>query len=76
MTTWLMVQSTLEKHGLKRDGDQWRCNNPWRGGSDGMSFRIKVASDGEHGTYTDFMSEEKGSLYDLAEKIGNVARLT
>lgn len=70
MTTWLNVQSRLEGFGLRKDGgDQWRCNNPWRAGADGMSFRLKVAPDGEHGTFFDHNSDEKGSLYDLAEKL-------
>lgn len=69
MTTWLNVQSVLDGHGLRRDGDQWRCNNPWRTGADSMSFRVKVAPDGEHGSFYDHTSEEKGSLYELAEKL-------
>jgi hypothetical protein len=70
MTTWLKVHSYLDRFGLKTDGgDQWRCNNPWRVGADSMSFRLKIAADGEHGSYFDHASDEKGSLYELAEKL-------
>lgn len=69
MTTWDSIHAYLDGYGLKADGgDQFRCNNPWRAGSDSMSLRIKVAADGEHGTYFDHVSDEKGSLYELAEK--------
>lgn len=70
MTTWLKIHAYLDSYGLKPDGnEQYRCNNPWRVGADSMSLRIKVAADGEHGTYFDHASDEKGSLYELAEKI-------
>lgn len=70
-STWELVHSHLDSYGMRADGgDQFRCNNPWRAGSDSMSLRIKVASDGEHGTYFDHVSEEKGTLYGLAIKLG------
>lgn len=70
MTTWTSIQSYLDRYGLKPDGaDHWRCNSPFRPGADSMSFRVKVAPDGEHGTYFDHTSEEKGSLYELAAKL-------
>lgn len=70
MTTWDSIHAHLDGYGMKADGaEQFRCNCPWRTGSDAMSLRIKVAADGEHGTYYDHVSEEKGSLYELAEKL-------
>jgi hypothetical protein len=68
-TTWDMVRAALERtHGLKHErGDQWRGASPFRTGSDGNAFVVRIAADGEHGTYIDHKDETyKGSLYQLA----------
>lgn len=73
MSTWTDVCRELEtRYGLKHErGDQWRGSSPFRGGSDGNSFVVKVAPDGEHGTYYDHKdSDIKGSLYELAKHLG------
>lgn len=65
------AERVLAAMSLKQDSTgEWRGPNPWRAGSDGTAFSVKVDSDGEHGTYYDHKSQEQGSLYDLAEKLG------
>lgn len=64
------VLSALEKHGLKKDGaNRFRANSPFRTGSDSMSFSLVIEGD-EKGAYKDFVSNEAGSLYDLAKHLG------
>lgn len=46
--------------------NQYRTNSPFRPGSDSKSFSLRI-DDGEHGAYHDFVSEQKGTLYDLAK---------
>ncbi len=59
---------------LREDGvGQYRSNNPFRPGSDSFSFTFIIDPDGEHGAYRDFNPKgqpEKGSLYDLAARLG------
>lgn len=48
---------------------EWRCNSPLRPGANSQSFSVKI--DGpEYGTWFDHVSGEKGSLYDLAQRLG------
>lgn len=64
------VLSALEKHGLKKDGaNRFRANSPFRTGSDSMSFSLVIEGD-EKGAYKDFVSDDSGSLYDLAKHLG------
>lgn len=75
MTTWDNVQQALQAYDPKREQDgEYRCNSPLRVGANSHSFHIKVDADGEHGTYYDHVSGDKGSLYDIADKL-NVARV-
>ena len=58
----------LGLHADRTDG-QYRCNSPFRPDSDSHAFSL-VINDGEHGAYLDHVSEESGTLYDLASKLG------
>lgn len=72
-TTWDMVRAELERtHQLKHErGDTWRGASPFRVGSDGNAFVVRVAQDGEHGAYVDHKDDSfKGSLYQLAAHLG------
>lgn len=69
MTTWERVQAVLLAHHLKHErGDMWRCNSPFRPNADSMSLVLNI-SDGEHGAWKDHVSDESGSLYDLAKRL-------
>ncbi len=74
-TTADQVLAYLESFGLKKEGPgKYRSNSPLRPGSDSHSFALILDMNkepaGEYGAYNDFVSGEKGSLYDLAEKLG------
>lgn len=72
MTTADKVLAALESFGLKSEGSgNYRCNSPLRPGANSMSFTVKV-DDGEHGSFYDHKSSEKGSLYELAKAL-NIA---
>lgn len=49
---------------------QYRLNSPLRPGSNSHAFTLKVDPDGEHGAYTDHVTGEAGSLYELAAQLG------
>jgi hypothetical protein len=69
-TTADRVIDALADYQLKDEGNgQYRADCPWRAGSDSQGLSIKI-EDGEHGAYTDHVSGESGSLYDLAERLG------
>lgn len=68
-TTAELVIERLQSYELRKEAGEWRCNSPFRPGANSHSFTLKI-EDGEHGAWFDHMSEEKGSLYDLAEKLG------
>ncbi len=71
MTTAEQVIAKLEAHHLKRRTNTlYRCNSPFRPDSDSLSFALRTSECGEHGAYFDHVSHEKGSLYDLAERLG------
>ena len=68
------VLQHLASYNLKTEpsngsGNNYRCNSPLRPDSDSMGFTLKIA-DEEHGTWLDHVSDESGSLYELAEKLG------
>jgi DNA-binding transcriptional ArsR family regulator len=70
MTTAQNVLQALETYSLKKVGaNSYRCKSPLRSGSDSPSFSVLIHDD-EHGAWKDFVSEESGSLYDLARLIG------
>lgn len=48
---------------------QYRGNNPFDMGSDSKAFTFSIES-AEYGKWQDFVTGEKGSLYDLADKLG------
>lgn len=50
----------------KRPDNQYRTNSPFRSGSDSKSFSL-IIHDEESGAFHDFVSEQRGSLYDLAK---------
>lgn len=61
------ILTFLQSYKLKREKQgQYRCNSPLRQSSDSMSFVVKI-EDSEHGTFFDHVSNDSGSLYDLAE---------
>lgn len=70
MSTSDKVLQALESYNLKdqRHG-KYRCNSPFRSGSDSQSFTVKITGL-ESGTFYDHVSEEKGNLYDLAGRLG------
>lgn len=66
------VLQVLGGYNLKMEGEgKYRCNSPFRPGSDSMGFTLLI-EDSEHGAYQDHVTEESGSLYDLARKL-NIA---
>jgi replicative DNA helicase len=70
-TTGDMVLAALAPYKLKDErGGKYRCNSPFRTGSDSHSFTVMIAPDGEHGAFNDWAGGESGSLYELAEKLG------
>jgi hypothetical protein len=50
----------------KRPDNQYRTNSPFRSGSDSKSFSL-IIHDEESGAFHDFVTEQRGSLYDLAK---------
>lgn len=65
-----LTHAVLEHLGITLEAgtEQYRCSSPLRAGSDSKSFSIKVDAHG--GTYFDHVSQEKGTLAQLAEKLG------
>lgn len=55
----------------KQTGNEYRGISPLRMDADNETgFVLTVDNDGEHGAWTDFPGNEKGSLYDLAQRLG------
>ncbi|GMU26362.1 MAG: hypothetical protein AMXMBFR16_12670 [Candidatus Uhrbacteria bacterium] len=70
-TTGEKVLAALQAFKLKSEGDgKYRCNNPFKIGSDSHGFTVKIHSDGEHGAFKNHVDGEVGSLYMLAERLG------
>lgn len=75
MTTEQNILAYLESRpelDIKPDGPgKYRLNSPLRPGSNSHAFILTVNPDGEHGAFNDFAreGEEKGSLYDLANRL-------
>lgn len=67
------ILTRLASYRLREVGrGSYRANSPFRPGSDSESFTVTVDDD-EHGAYYDHVTGERGSLYELAERLG-VAR--
>lgn len=69
MSTADKVLKHLESFELKGRAGQYTSNSPLRPGSNSHGFSVKIIDD-EHGAWTDFPTGEKGSLYELAERLG------
>lgn len=69
MSTANAVISALEQRGFRKHGNEWRGNSPLRPGSDSKSFAVTIDDD-EHGAWHDHVSNDSGSLYQLAEQLG------
>lgn len=70
MSTAQKVLGALAPFSLKQVKDgSYTCNSPLRHGSDSGAFSLKITSD-EHGAYYDHVTQERGSLYQLATKLG------
>ena len=49
--------------------DRYRLNSPLRPDSDSHPFVLTISTDGESGVYFDHVTDETGSLYDLAQAL-------
>jgi hypothetical protein len=64
------VLSALHHYDLTaKPGGRYLSNSPLRPGSNSHALSL-IINGPEHGAYVDFVSGEKGSLYDLAAKLG------
>lgn len=69
MSTAQRVLDALQAYNLKPEGEgRYRSNSPLRAGSDSRSFTLQIEGD-EHGAYFDHVTDEAGSLYDLAQAL-------
>lgn len=64
---YLQANPALE---VKKEGSGWKMNSPLRPGSNSHAFSLRLDPDGEHGAYKDHVSDESGSLYELAKHLG------
>ena len=70
-TTAKRVLDALQPYRLAQDSPgQYRCDSPFRADSDSNGFCVTIADDGEYGAYYDQVTGERGSLYDLAKRLG------
>lgn len=67
MSTADKVLTALQQFDIRdeRNG-KYRCNSPLRPGSNSHGFSLRIEGP-EHGAYFDHVTEERGSLYDLAK---------
>jgi hypothetical protein len=65
------VLAALAPYDLKaeREAGKYRCNSPLRPGSNSHAFTL-ILHDGEHGAYFDHVTDDSGTLYDLAQRLG------
>ena len=64
------VLTMLARYALTaKQGGRYLSNSPLRPGSNSHALSPLINGP-EHGAYVDFVSGEKGSLYDLAAKLG------
>lgn len=67
MSTADQVKQALVPYELKQHGaKEWRCNSPFRPGSNSHAFSVTFDDD-EHGAFHDHVSGDSGSLYELAK---------
>lgn len=71
-STAAKVLAALERFDLKRQAQNFfRLNSPYRAGSNSHGFVLILSDDlGERGGWYDHVTQEKGSLYQLAEHLG------
>jgi hypothetical protein len=70
-TTASQILSALTDYHLKQVGPyQYRAHSPLRPDSDSFGFTLVTSEDGEHGAYFDHVSEDSGTLYELAYRLG------
>jgi hypothetical protein len=64
------LEAIFQHLGITYDASktQYRCSSPLRAGSDSNSFSIKVDERG--GTYYDHVTNESGTLTQLADRLG------
>lgn len=70
MSTSDRVLAAMAAYDLKQKGNtsEYRANSPFRPGSNSHAFSLTI--DGpENGAYFDHVSDERGSLYDLAKRL-------
>lgn len=69
MSTAQAILSALSGYDLKQEGQgRYRCNSPLRPGSNSHAFTLTIEGD-EHGAWKDHVSDESGSLYELARRL-------
>lgn len=69
MSTAQKVIGALSPYGIKQvKPNEYQMNSPLRPNSDSFAFVLKIEGD-EHGAFFDHVTEEKGSLYDLAKHL-------
>jgi hypothetical protein len=70
-STAARILTALVPYDLKseRESGKYRCNSPLRPGSNSHAFTL-ILHDGEHGAYFDHVSDDSGTLYDLAQRLG------
>jgi hypothetical protein len=70
-STAARILAALAPYDLKaeREPGKYRCNSPLRPGSNSHAFTL-ILHDGEHGAYFDHVSDDSGTLYDLAQRLG------
>lgn len=69
MSTADKILRHLQSYELDGKAPKYSCNSPLRPGSNSHGFTVTITDD-EHGAWYDHVTGEKGSLYELAEKLG------
>lgn len=70
LSTAEQVLALLIGYDLKEESpNHYRSNSPFRPGSNSHGFTLTL-DDEEHGAWFDHVSQESGSLYDLAKRLG------
>lgn len=68
MSTSNKILDYLRSYELEGKAGKYACNSPLRAGSNSHGFTLTITDD-EHGAWFDHVTGEKGSLYELAEKL-------
>ncbi len=70
MSTAENVLQALAAYDIKKKGEySYRCRSPFHTNDGSPSFSLLI-HDHEHGCWNDFITEEGGTLYDLAKRLG------